>query len=481
MAKAWRLIAAHVVSVLAFACCVAWLTLNSRTSEVGHGVTGEAVPLGGACSCASELLLDRDCCQCTVSQVADATIAYFKPRLLELVQTPLFRTYAPYSDHPAQELYDVECSIPEFSELAQELSSLQLGCAIQQCGCSSEECKLERWRHEPCFVKCEEQENATKHKMAALSATQPVDSDETGPMRYNLLENPEQFTGYGTLLDDKSAAKIWESMYTDKICLTSCSDDTELEADPAKRLVYRVVSGLHASVNTHISMHYGFYDDSNEPATRDNWDNARNLRFAPWKDLFDHRVGQHEDRIRNMHFVFTLLTRALRQLGPHLDKLLDVGSKGCSACASQRQATQKLLQELVSPPADAPAECDAILQAFDTGALFPVNNASASELKADIMRRFRRMGELMTCVGCDRCKLWGSLQFHAARVALGILLDDGTDDDVGGDVDQFDVPRLSTIKPNDVVALVNALAQLSKSIDQVRQWTAPPSEIRTDL
>jgi len=94
------------------------------------------------------------------------------------------------------------------------------------------------------------------------------------------------------------------------------------------------------------------------------------------------------------------------------------------------------------------------------------------------------MGHLMTCVGCDRCKLWGTLQFHAARVALGVLLDSsssGNLDASSGNIDQFTVPGLADLKPNDVVALVNALAQLSKSIDQVRTWTevdaVPNSEL----
>jgi len=415
-----------------------------------------------------------------VSQVAEATISYFKPRLLRLVQAPLFRVYAPYPDDPGKELYDVDCSIPEFTQLAQELSSLQLGCAIQQCGCSSDSCALQAWRHEPCFLQCQEDEDTRKKKVANMAPTQPMDSAETGPMQYNLLENPEQFTGYGTLLDDRSAAKIWETMYTDKVCLTSCSEETELEENAAKRLVYRVVSGLQASVNTHIAMHYGFYDDSHEPATRENWGSARGLHFAPWKSLFDERVGGHPDRIRNMHFVFTLLTRALHHLGPYLWKLLDAGSKGCAACASERASMQQLLEEVVFPAAHAPAECDAILRAFDAGALFSGNSSEVLELKADIKRRFRRMGHLMTCVGCDRCKLWGSLQFHAARVALGILLGSSETEDVG-DVDQFAVPRLTELRPNDIVALVNALAQLSKSIDQVRRWTDPASKLRTDL
>lgn len=41
------------------------------------------------------------------------------------------------------------------------------------------------------------------------------------------------------------------------------------------------------------------------------------------------------------------------------------------------------------------------------------------------------MGQLMRCVACDRCKLWGTLQFHAARVAIGVLVDRSGSDAAG--------------------------------------------------
>lgn len=424
------------------------------------------------CSCSLEVLLDKDCCQCTVNQVANATASYFKERLLKLVETPLFRVYAPYPDQPGKELYDVQCSIPEFEQHAKELSGMQLGCAIQQCGCSSAECNNDSWRHKPCFMQCREDAEKVKQSVGSLALTKPVKSDGGhGPVQYDLLQNPEQFTGYGTLLEDQSASKIWESLYTDKVCLTSCEEETESEPSAAKRLVYRVVSGLHASVSTHISMHYGLYDGDGEPATKDNWGFARSLHFGPWRELFDKRVGQHPKRIQNMHFVFALLARALHKLKPRLSLLLQSGSKACPSCAAHHDVTEHLLQQLVSPAEHVPGECKSVLEAFNTDALFRGNSSEVFLLREDIKRRFSRMGHLMTCVGCDRCKLWGSLQFHAARVALGILLDEAGGENMQDARDQFSIPRLAELRPNDVVALVNALAQLSKSIHQVKEWS----------
>lgn len=461
-----------------------WLwVVAAALAARGAGSDGAAaLGAGGACSCAADELLDKDCCACTVSQVAQATSDYFKDLLVELVETPLFRVYVPYPEYPSKELYDVECSLPEFHEVAEEISAHQLGCAIQQCGCAEAECGAEHWRQQPCFVGCEADAKRRAERVNTLLQTPPLSSDSTGAVQYDLLDNPEQFTGYGTLLDDRSARMIWESLYTERFCFTSCPAETEAELKPEKRLVFRVVSGLQASINTHLAMHYGLFSDSGVPATRENWGVSRDLSFGPWKELFFERVGRHPDRMRNMHFVFALLTRALHRLEPHLDSVLEAGRGVCPKCAAHHNRTRDLMQQLVAPPEHAPEECNAVLKAFDYEALFAGQDAEG--LKAEVKTRFRRMGELMTCVGCDRCKLWGTLQFHAARVAVGILLAEGggppdTADDAGGGAgsrSQFVVPSWSDLRPNDIVALVNALAQVSKSIHQAKQWTAMMAE-----
>ena len=70
----------------------------------------------------------------------------------------------------------------------------------------------------------------------------------------------------------------------------------------------------------------------------------------------------------------------------------------------------------------------------------------------------------------------GTLQFHGLRVALGILLfpdvdvSPDTPEAMGGSSEGA-VPRRQDLTPNDLVALVTTLVQLSKSVDQVRIWT----------
>jgi len=416
-------------------------------------------------------VLDKDCCPCTASQVAEATSSYFKDILLELVETPLFRAYTPYPNQADHELHDVQCSIPEFQELALELSSSQLGCAIEQCSCSEMDCPAENWRQQPCGSDTNTETLEQGITRVSPTIPLPASNSSAGPVQYDLTENPEQFTGYGMLLDDKSARLIWENLYTDRFCLFSCPENND-EPSAEKRLVYQVVSGLQASINTHLSMHYGIYTDTQEPATRENWRAGRDLSFGPWKALFDDRVGRHPDRVRNMHFVFALMLRALHTISPRLDHLLEASRNSCPKCAEQYNQTKDLLQSLVAPSAQA-RECSAVLHAFDPSVLFADQDPGTVQLKEELKRRLQRMGEMMTCVGCDRCKLWGTLQFHAARVAVGVLINDEPIDD-DNNTSQFGVPSLSSLRPNDIVALVNTMAQLSKSIHQAKQWARAP-------
>ena len=63
----------------------------------------------------------------------------------------------------------------------------------------------------------------------------------------------------------------------------------------------------------------------------------------------------------------------------------------------------------------------------------------------------------MDCVGCEKCRLWGKLQVLGLGTALKILM----------------TPERAPLGPlerNEVIALVNTLAQLVKSVEAVVAW-----------
>ena len=94
--------------------------------------------------------------------------------------------------------------------------------------------------------------------------------------------------------------------------LDSLIDSVQAPIDPAsmeqcleKRVFYRVISGLHASISIHICNEYL------DPETK---------TWGPNLECFITRISQHPERLQNVYFDYVLLMRALSKLGEYLDK-----------------------------------------------------------------------------------------------------------------------------------------------------------------
>lgn len=66
--------------------------------------------------------------------------------------------------------------------------------------------------------------------------------------------------------------------------------------------MYQLISGLHTSINTHVSN--GFEDEMGNQ--------IHNL------DYFNFRIGEHEDRIRNLHLIYSVVVKATAIVGESL-------------------------------------------------------------------------------------------------------------------------------------------------------------------
>lgn len=69
----------------------------------------------------------------------------------------------------------------------------------------------------------------------------------------DLIENPERFTGYA----GEDANKIWRSIYEEN-CFTPTQQNNPLANSDwnkceERQLFYRIVSGLHSSITTHLA------------------------------------------------------------------------------------------------------------------------------------------------------------------------------------------------------------------------------------
>lgn len=190
----------------------------------------------------------------------------------------------------------------------------------------------------------------------------------------NLLRNPERFTGYA----GPSSTQIWKAIYEencfdlvkqlgagDEAHSSEDSDDSSLDTDTdqedssaplasasgslnqtpdileqnmEKRVFYRIISGLHASISVHICDEY-FYRDRGE--------------WGPNLDCFVSRIGRYPERLQNIYFNYVLLLRAITKLSPYLGTY-----DFCSGEAAEEVKIRTLVKEMVSTSLACPATFD---------------------------------------------------------------------------------------------------------------------------
>lgn len=110
----------------------------------------------------------------------------------------------------------------------------------------------------------------------------------------NLVDNVESYTAY-------EGASVWKAIYEENCILTEktavpftvkkqnedqCTEST---------LLYHLMSGLHTSINTHVSAN--FYLPNGERVKNDTY--------------FLERIGNHPDRVKNLHLIYSAAVRAV--------------------------------------------------------------------------------------------------------------------------------------------------------------------------
>ncbi|KAF4124806.1 hypothetical protein GMORB2_3645 [Geosmithia morbida] len=305
-----------------------------------------------------------------------------------------------------------------------------------------------------------------------------VPEDESAGGDYvSLLRNPERFTGYG----GEGSHDVWDAIYREN-CFqrssfpTSANVGSSSELGPAehdfrqvldsvsqlqrlskpndakdsgtdllepsadqcleKRVFYRVISGMHASISAHLC-----------------WDflNQTTGEWQPNQACYEWRLHKHPDRVSNLYFNYALVTRAVAKLGPHLKS--PAYYTFCNDDASKDQSTRAKALDVARRAAEAP-------QLFNEGLMFV--NGEGPSLKEDFRNRFRNVSRLMDCVGCDKCRLWGKVQTAGYGTALKVLFEFDEKNNAGGDV--------PPLKRTELVALFNTYARLSESLSSLAKF-----------
>ncbi|TDH64873.1 uncharacterized protein CCR75_000601 [Bremia lactucae] len=275
--------------------------------------------------------------------------------------------------------------------------------------------------------------------------------EEEETMTYiNLLENPERYTGYSGV----QAERIWKAIYEEN-CFVPLEDSVLDDLCLEERVYYRLISGLQASINTHIALTYKFGD-----------------KWGVNPSLFVHRVGKHRERLQNLYFAYLFVMRAISKYRHELLAYdYDTGN------AADDIRVKEILHQLLLEGSDdtrasgiscpAYAECSSVLSGFDESALFRVQADGLStdqlehakhekeQLEVQFRKKFQNVSRIMDCVTCEMCRLWGKLQIMGLGTAIKILLAE-------------DVSTIPKLHRNELIALINVANNLSRSVDGVR-------------
>ena len=300
----------------------------------------------------------------------------------------------------------------------------------------------------------------------------PEDESATAKGDYvSLVDNPERFTGYS----GEGAHKIWETIYREN-CFSKPTEPQSVSSPglspfPAfsqnqaqaaldfkqvmkahgreqaqdsvdfedecleKRVFYRVISGMHASISTHLC-----YDYLNQ--TTGTW--------GPNLQCYKERLHNHPERISNLYFNYAFVLRAVGKLRDYVQDYTF-----CTGDPEQDALTKRMITTLADVVPEGP-------KIFDESVMFQDTTHTGIELKEDFRNRFRNVSRIMDCVGCDKCRLWGKLQTNGFGTALKVLFEFGN-----GHAGDDEKPLL---RRTELVALINTLDKISSALKHIEYF-----------
>ncbi|KXS11907.1 ERO1-domain-containing protein [Gonapodya prolifera JEL478] len=250
-----------------------------------------------------------------------------------------------------------------------------------------------------------------------------LDNESSGDGIYvDLIKNPERFTGYS----GESAARVWRAIYSEN-CFDITGSKSQEPVCAEKRVFYRIISGLHASISLHIC---------------NNWLDRATGEWGPNLACFQQRIAVNPQYIQNIYLDYVVLARAIGKISPYLEKYRFCAEDG------EHEEVGRLVKDVVAMASDCPST-------FDEKGLFADGD---KQLIRDIKDRFRNVSRIMDCVSCEKCRMWGKLQMTGLGTALKILFSYG------------DNPTEYRFTRTEIVALFNTLHRYSSSIESIKRF-----------
>ncbi|KAM6972102.1 ERO1-like protein beta [Aplochiton taeniatus] len=293
-----------------------------------------------------------------------------------------------------------------------------------------------------------------------------LDDEKSPDAEYvDLLLNPERYTGY----KGPSAWRVWNSIYEEN-CFKPRSvyrplnplapgrgdDDGEgfynwLEGlCLEKRVFYRLISGLHSSINIHLCAEYLLDEGWGKSIWGPNVHEFRQ-RFDPAETK-----GEGTRRLKNLYILYLIELRALSKVAPYFERAfinLYTGN------AQEDSATKEQLLHFFN-------ETKAFPMHFDEKSMFAGHKTEAKMLKEEFRLHFKNISRIMDCVGCSKCRLWGKLQTEGLGTALKILFSEREIENLA----EHSPSKGFQLTRQEIVALLNGFGRLSTSIHQLHSF-----------
>jgi ERO1-like protein alpha len=241
--------------------------------------------------------------------------------------------------------------------------------------------------------------------------------DSRNGIYVNLEKNPEAFTGY-------QGQHIWNAIYVE-----NCFGDNSTTICREDEVLYKIISGLHANINAHLSKNY--------------LDINNNSTFFNTTMLYD-RVLTKPDRINNLFFLYSLLLKSFMKIEPIVKNYyIHTGNEG------EDNNTKELIDELYNTKL-LNNTCNHCFRSTDAvGSFLNVNQLD------QIKSKFRNISQIIDCVSCQKCKLHGKLQIYGLATMLKILFTSNLTAD--------------KLKRNELISFINLVGKVSQAIRYITE------------
>ncbi|CAI2362017.1 unnamed protein product [Moneuplotes crassus] len=253
-----------------------------------------------------------------------------------------------------------------------------------------------------------------------------IEENDQEAIFVNILNNGHAWTFF-------NGSHIWDAIYTSSCNNTPNSNkNSGLRQDftrnhsakdcPENPVLYRLISGVHANVNLHIT--HNDFDLNGDP-------------LPPNHDKYLERVGFHKERLENLFLAYSLTLQAINSLNGKVEEF--------SYIADNPQADQEMKETLHALIEDSIKVCKNPFLADKLFEAFP-----KQEFIKKIKPIFYNITKILDCVTCEKCKLYGKLQFTGLTAVMKIMFGQGNE---------------SKLTRNEMVGLINLMAKLADSVE----------------